>query len=418
MPTDATLQTTEPALERRITFRFGTSTSAEAKVIPLHKMKSALQTQHAHSVSASKAEKAASPIQNHYQTDIGALEQLIRATNEIASVAKQKQRTSPTQESETKTIPTPIARETNVPAVKQLEPMQQPPAASLARPNTDGTPKYSVGMSLKKLARPSALRPSILAIVVTVAAALITGVLFGLLVLRIFAFEQGVSAERNAATLTQAPTGTEQPEVIPNAMANSEYYLLQYGVFSQFSSIEKATETLNEAGLASAEMPLDGNTVIYSGIATNPAQLDQLLPLLEGQEVIQKVLLLPRLENTDLFTRSPALSTFIADTDELIRQLTTYTISNLRAESVQRTTWQPDYEAWTASIADAHKSLLDDEATASFTSLTEAMQKAATSLQAYDATHEAIDLWNAQSALMTAVLAEKTWLERELAVDN
>lgn len=170
--------------------------------------------------------------------------------------------------------------------------------------------------------------PSWMRIIASVAAAIVTGAIFGYIVLALFTGEpilpSGGAADPASAGLKpaasgaaaasdgtkadpaasgQAPTGkpdgtdpagAAQPDKAASAAGDAQVpasvsYLLQYGVFQSEASMNEAVQALASQGIAAATDTTDGFRV-YAGIAAGKAEAEKLAAALTDEELYAKAL--------------------------------------------------------------------------------------------------------------------------------
>ncbi|SFB40268.1 Sporulation related domain-containing protein [Cohnella sp. OV330] len=170
--------------------------------------------------------------------------------------------------------------------------------------------------------------PSWMRIFASVAAAIVTGAIFGYIVLALFTGEpilpSGSAADPASAGLKPAasgaaaasdgtkadpaasgqapagkpdgtdPAGAAQPDKAAGAAGDAQVpasvsYLLQYGVFQSEASMNEAVQALTSQGIAAATDTKDGYRV-YAGIAADKAEAEKLAAALTDEELYAKAL--------------------------------------------------------------------------------------------------------------------------------
>ncbi|WP_160396259.1 SPOR domain-containing protein [Paenibacillus sp. MMS18-CY102] len=298
--------------------------------------------------------------------------------------------------------------------------------------------------------------PSWLKVFASVTGAIATGALFGYLALSLFA-GQGPWAddpEGQSATGLTASAGSSdstnngvQPVISlpnsPDASANkgdkqggtapvasagqsasakldlpaSAYSTLQYGVFSSLDGADAAVQELKDKGLAAYRWDTGQDYRVYVGVSSERDGALLLSQSLGGLEVYVKTIELPAVGRMAFAGEASQLQQYWEQTNALIATLDRLTVEQLELatpqplRAAQSTAWSKQHEQWLAVSSSIAPKLVDEQQKKSATRLEQAINTAAVSLAEYNKKPAVAHLWNAQSALMAAIFAEKGWLE-------
>ncbi|MEW9700142.1 SPOR domain-containing protein [Paenibacillus sp. SI8] len=286
-------------------------------------------------------------------------------------------------------------------------------------------------------------------IATSVAGAVITGVAFGFFVLSMFTTdrEQGEktavaspnaqiaapskATAGTAVTVTDAPkpAATEQSPENPSTAAGitqvqipaKTYAFLQNGVFSTLSSAQTAQDSLKKKGLASA---LEGSEklTVFVGVASSRDEALALSQQLQVQdkslEVYIKNMDIPAVSGIRWSGKKPeAVGPLITEGDKLIRTISGITVVHL-AEPKPTALAESSLQA----IRTSHQSLtalsssvnegLNDETKPFVQTMTKALNGAVQSMEEYKKAPSIAMLWQAQSAMMQYIIAQKELLKK------
>ncbi|MFD0674367.1 SPOR domain-containing protein [Cohnella sp. GCM10027633] len=384
--------------------------------------------------------------------DIRALEDMIRRTDSVVvHLPKQPRQPEARQQAEPKAPPTPISQpappmiDWKIPAARERQPRlvreleqietdhEQPERWSLPEDEAGDYRPANAGWMSRSGAYAPPSAPSWTRVILSVAAAIVTGALFGYMVLTLFTGEpifpsktpetdgtESVllpSADPSPATSatslpgttgdTDVPRSAEPNGTIAEVPAN-EAYVLQYGVFKSADSAQLAVAQLQEVGLPAAIDDTDGYRV-YAGIASTKAEAELLAAQMPNIEVYVKpaggaTLLLGAGELTEAtasyMTKSAALG-------QLISQLT---VSGLQDDLPQPMS-ADDADALKQASADWQASrtaagALTGAAKAPADKLGQSLDSALDSLASYGGKPSRYHLWGAQTAVLQARLAD------------
>ncbi|MGQ3481202.1 SPOR domain-containing protein [Paenibacillus sp. TY11] len=285
---------------------------------------------------------------------------------------------------------------------------------------------YHSGQEYRK--RPP--HPSRWKLVGSVASALVTGGMFGYIMLLLFngggmvpgadpsveeavpVFRESVGVDAISAKENSVPVTVIEAQVPPQT-----YYLLQYGVFSTPERALQAKEELLKAGIAAGEDTEDQNRV-YAGISPDREQAKLLSNQLktQGVELYVRELELPGFEKAAYGGEGDKLTSFFQLSSSLVGKLSGLSSTLLR-EGGPNTVPASDmkelndlHQQWTQNIT-ALPTGLPKEAVASATSLEKAMNSAVSALGEYNKNTAKEHIWEIQSSMMEYVLREKEFIQ-------
>ncbi|WP_226000669.1 SPOR domain-containing protein [Paenibacillus sp. BJ-4] len=272
--------------------------------------------------------------------------------------------------------------------------------------------------------------PSRWKLIGSVASALVTGGMFGYIMLLLFngggivpgsessaeqalpVFNESVSTGTPSAKENTNPVNVVAAQVPPQT-----YYLLQYGVFSTPERALQAKEELLKAGIAAGGDTEDQNRV-YAGISPDREQAKLLSNQLktQGVELYVRELRLPGLEKAAYAGEGEKLTAFFQLSSTLVSKLSGLSSSLLgdggpTAVPVSEMKELNDlHQQWTQNIA-ALPSGLPKEAAASAASLEKAMNSAISALGEYNKHTAKEHIWEIQSSMMEYVLRENEFIQ-------
>ncbi|KYG96330.1 SPOR domain-containing protein [Paenibacillus jamilae] len=285
---------------------------------------------------------------------------------------------------------------------------------------------YHSGQEYRK--RPP--HPSRWKLVGSVASALVTGGMFGYIMLLLFngggmvpgadpsveeavpVFKESVGVDAISAKENSVPVTVIEAQVPPQT-----YYLLQYGVFSTPERALQAKEELLKAGIAAGGDTEDQNRV-YAGISPDREQAKLLSNQLkiQGVELYVRELELPGFEKAAYGGQGDKLTGFFQLSSSLVGKLSGLS-STLLGEGGANTVPASDmkelndlHQQWTQNIT-ALPTGLPKEAVASATSLEKAMNSAISALGEYNKNTAKEHIWEIQSSMMEYVLREKEFIQ-------
>ncbi|SEP07299.1 MULTISPECIES: SPOR domain-containing protein [unclassified Paenibacillus] len=257
----------------------------------------------------------------------------------------------------------------------------------------------------------------------SVTGALVTGALFGMVILSFFNREGAVdpgskmpaNQEVSAVTGQQGVAGSEQQ--LQATTTGGSYYALQYGVFSSPERAEQAKVELSQAGIAAGSDPEDGNRV-YAGISADREEAKLLSSRLkaEGVELYVKEIVNPEVNPAVFGGKAEDVKQFFASGSALVEQLSTLSIQQLgqsvpEAVSTETmTSLQNQHQLWLTGLNSIAPGLSAD-VQPYVSAMEKSMNSAVTAIAEYNKNPANVYMWSVQSDLMEYVLQQKKWLE-------
>jgi len=271
--------------------------------------------------------------------------------------------------------------------------------------------------------------PSWTRVIATVAGAVLTGALFGYLVMSLLIWQPGAPTQEEAGFPPDEEAEIALPEdgVVPAGAGNSpdasgspaaaeipavRYYVLQYGVFSAEAGLAEALAQLQNAGYAAAADKSDGFRA-YAGIAESREAAEALAAKLGGVELYVRPLEVPAAGPASLEGQPDGAAEFMIRTNDLMRTMSGLSASLLAAGGSDPipaeawNDWQTAHRSWTEA---AEAVLKDAREESGLGSISDALRKAAEAFAAYRGKPAPEHLWDVQSALMEAAIAQKDWM--------
>ncbi|PZD94113.1 hypothetical protein DNH61_19355 [Paenibacillus sambharensis] len=258
--------------------------------------------------------------------------------------------------------------------------------------------------------------PSWLKVIGSVGGALATGAVFGYLLLSLFSGDAILPSSESTGKVADEPVAINSPAPSKGAASltaadiqGETYYLLQFGVFSQPEGMEAAIADLKNRGYSAAALQGDDFRV-YAGMATTKAEAEMLAKQLGGLEVYVKPVDIPEVSGFPYNGDKQEAEQFAVQTSELANHLGTLTVTILEggSETGAGEKWLDKYKAWKA-LHDTFRKGISTEGAEALSRIATAYESAAKSVSAYQVKESRSYLWQAQSALMEAVFAQKEW---------
>ncbi|MFX3634912.1 MAG: hypothetical protein ACE3L7_31385 [Candidatus Pristimantibacillus sp.] len=385
-----------------------------------------------------------SPWNSPFQEDVGALEKLIRNTDQ-----------SPTTK-----LPFVSDRLEGNKAqdVRHMESMLHSHSISNSNSNTDSDAVDTLKESrhvfvdtdaphprpIKRYSTP----PSWMNVFLSVAGALATGALFGYLLLSLFTGNaiwsnqdgnqegtpvSGVisngnkdkvdpNQDVNAPGLTEDIGSSDNKETSALAMVNltinpQTYHMVQYGVFSHTEGQDAAIAELEAKGLAAAGLKTEQDYRVYTGIAGERSRAVALSKQMIDMEVYVKQVDIEVPQRFPFAGEASSAEKFFNSTSSLISilddltltQLEQSTLSPLSAAAAEA--WKSEHQKWTQNVKAMQNGVTDAAGKAFLIKLIQSVNSAAKSLVEYDKSPIQSHLWSVQSAIMESVVTQKEWFE-------
>lgn len=304
------------------------------------------------------------------------------------------------------------------------------------RERLDLLPEDEEGWRESHYSRPS--RTSWWKVAGSLTGAIVTGALFGFVVLSLFNQEMPLPVPSLGTGASQTKVGEDavlpvmglideatksNEDVIPQISVNlpeQTYYFLQYGVFSSANGVELAQEELRAAGVAAARDTVDEKRV-YAGVSTNREQSKLLSGQLKaaGVHLILHEIALPQAVNVEFSGNPDNLETFFKHSSELTTLLSSVSAS-LLTDTQQKTLGAEDqlllqqlHQLWTESVSAIRGKWAEDQ-TLHISEMEKAMNGAVEAMGEYDKSGAKTLLWEVQNEMMRFILAEQSLVAKGL----
>ncbi|MGG3283962.1 SPOR domain-containing protein [Paenibacillus solani] len=267
--------------------------------------------------------------------------------------------------------------------------------------------------------------------VVSVSAAVITGLLFGYMMLSMFngenasekpATEQMESQIAGNSAKDDSFGGTESasnPDLINSEVhiPSQRFYMLQYGVFSTPERAAQARVELEQSGIA-AGVDLDEENRVYAGISPDREQAKLLSSQLmgEGVELYVREIMLPGIESAAFAGEGQTLNRYFTVSGQLVSELSTLSASLLGMQQTEAVSpqimntitnlHQQWIQAWSLLSAG-----LGPESETVLLAMEQSMNSSITALSEYNKNQSKGHLWEIQTGMMNYVMGQKKLLE-------
>ncbi|MCU6711087.1 SPOR domain-containing protein [Paenibacillus sp. J5C_2022] len=196
------------------------------------------------------------------------------------------------------------------------------------------------------------------------------------------------------------------------------YYMLQYGVFSNTEGMDAALKQLRDKGLASASIRSgESKYAVFAGVAADAQDLKTLENKLSGLILYGKEVRLQSPDSMNFTGTQEDAKAFFEQTNGLIAVWSNLITAQFEQNSLSRLgdaatdAWEKRHSQWREIAEAMSKGMNDKQGGAYLEKLTAAMEKTASSIAAYNKKPSSAPLWEAQAALMEAVLVQKEWFE-------
>ncbi|WNR45838.1 SPOR domain-containing protein [Paenibacillus roseipurpureus] len=324
-------------------------------------------------------------------------------------------------------------------------PQIQPPAQPIEKPDewSNWTPKdpYREIDSVPRIAKSSST--PWFRIATSVAGAVVTGIAFGFFVLSMFSTDRDTnvdagataapnkitvsSANSQASSSTKTQTGTNNAALPASAavvtavqIPAKSYTFLQNGVFSSLQGAQAVQDSLGKKGLAAA-MDTSDKLTVFVGFAKTRDDATALRQKVQESdktiEVFMKNVDFPAVTGIRWSgTKPESVPTFIAEGDKLVNSISGLTLVHLAETKPTALT-----DASMQAIRTSHQTMITlsttladgagDDVRASLQKMTTAMNRAVQSMEEYKKTPSTSLMWQAQSAMMQYIIAQKEFLK-------
>ncbi|GGF89242.1 SPOR domain-containing protein [Paenibacillus aceti] len=268
----------------------------------------------------------------------------------------------------------------------------------------------------------------------SVTGAIVTGALFGFVVLSIFNQEitlpiPGINVPKQSAASqsTDIPVmgqiseeeqgAASQKELVNIALPSGTYHFLQYGVFSTSQGVELAQQELQSSGVAAARDTVDTKRV-YAGVSVDREQAKLLSSQLKsaGVHLILHEISLPASAALEYAGDIKPLEQYMAQSAELVDMLSTFSATKLSevepgpqsADEIAELSQK--HQLWTESAAAIRGKIAQGMETETG-EMEKAMNSAIEALSEYNKKPSKSLLWEVQNELMRFILTEQKLLQ-------
>ncbi|USB34249.1 SPOR domain-containing protein [Paenibacillus sp. YPG26] len=266
----------------------------------------------------------------------------------------------------------------------------------------------------------------------SISAALVTGTLFGFVLLSLFNKDisfpiPGISSLRPDSTVSSPSVSVLGPTDEPNTpngdipmvkavLPDQAYYFLQYGVFSTSQGVKQAQEELQQSGVAAARDTLD-HTRVYAGVSPEREQAKLLSSQLKssGVNLIVHEIRYPAEAQLKYGGDIGVLDQYLEESADLIKLLSVTSASLLETKEVQKQSQaevanlKEKHRQWTEN-ASAVKGGLPSDVKPTADTMEKAMNTAVEALSRYNSNGSKTHLWEVQTAMMEYILLQKELL--------
>lgn len=254
----------------------------------------------------------------------------------------------------------------------------------------------------------------------TVTGAIVTGALFGLVVLSFFkdgsaGMDTGGNTGNPGAVSTSAQSGEDQASVpvVAVEVGPQTYYMLQYGVFSTADRVQQAKDELEQYGIAAGNDPDEENRV-YAGLSTDREQAKLLSNQLkvEGVELYVREVDLPAATSLHFNGDAEAVNQYFQVSADLVALLSQTSASllgkelpgKMDTEDINRLT--DLHRQWTEAAKPFQAGLGADQQEMG-KQLEQAMNSSLSSVVEYNKNTAKGHLWEIQSKMMEFIMLQK-----------
>lgn len=264
--------------------------------------------------------------------------------------------------------------------------------------------------------------------------AIVTGALFGFVVLSLFNQEikfplPGIGVPQQADTeeaaslpamgniQEAATTPEENVPLLSVELPVQTYYFLQYGVFSTAQGVQLAQEELQASGIAAARDTVDEKRV-YAGVSTDREQSKLLSGQLKaaGVNLILHEISFPASANVEFAGEREALEGFMAQSADLVRLLSTASAALLTEADPQPQRHAElkqlgaKHQAWTES-ASAIRGKWSVAGASLAGEMEKAINGAVEAMSEYQKSGAKTLLWEVQNEMMRFIMAEQSLVD-------
>ena len=259
----------------------------------------------------------------------------------------------------------------------------------------------------------------------SIAGAVMTGILFGAVVLSIFNQDitmpvptGGVPSQSDPATPVSSSTPNSNPSLITIPpvgikLPDKTYYFLQYGVFSTAQGVKLAQEELRRSGIAAARDTIDEKRV-YAGVSSQREQAKLLGNELKAQGVnlIIHEVVFPQTAVIPFQGEAATLEKYVEQSETLVDLLSTASADRLQQakakaqDQAEMKTMQKAHQEWITAAAGIQGKLANQQLEA-VTAMEKSMYNAVEAMNEFNKKGAKTLLWEVQNELMKFIMAQQ-----------
>jgi len=255
----------------------------------------------------------------------------------------------------------------------------------------------------------------------TITGAVVTGALFGFVILSFFKDGSGGSiVPVKPGTESVAESSGEPAKAAPVAVSvqGRSYYVLQYGLFSTKEGTEQAKQELEQYGLAAGSDP-DEEYRVYAGISPDREQAKLLSSQLKdkGVDLYVKEITLPAVSELKFAGDADTASRYFETSSELASKLSSLSAALLSQEkpatlNADETAAVTDvHSRWTEAMKSFQTGLGQEEEQLG-KQIEQTMNSAVSALTEYNRNANKALLWEIQSRMMQYVMQQKELISK------
>jgi hypothetical protein len=213
----------------------------------------------------------------------------------------------------------------------------------------------------------------------------------------------------DTAPVSNKNGGTSATESSASQVVADVYYMLQYGVFQSEASMETAVQQLQEKGLVYASETNEGYRV-YVGAARTRDEAKQLAEQMPDTEIYIKPIGGEKLEvpKSELSEAGVEFIEASAGLTRKLAQISTIGLQNklpTKVGDADMASLQEAHQQWLGTVSAADK--LDGKGAEDAKTIVQALNTAMLSMTEFNRKPSRYHLWNVQSAVMHALLADR-----------
>ena len=251
----------------------------------------------------------------------------------------------------------------------------------------------------------------------TVTGAVVTGLLFGFVVLSFL--NTGKDAGLTNPVVSPVETASLQPgqnqvtSVASVNLSTTSYYMLQYGVFSNQDGVRAATQELQKIGLAAGVDPNDPLRV-YAGVSSDREEAKLLSNALKAQgvELYVKDISIPAIERLNYAGEVAVVQDYVNISNELVSMLSRTSAvllgqdRPLALNSTEVEQLTALHQKWTRAVKQLQPGLGEQERL-TLKELETAMNSAFSAFSEYNKHTSKGHLWEVQSNMMKYIMNQR-----------